>query len=391
MAVDEPESPPPTPEALGAVPVDAVSFADSLVSLGCAMRDHFVRLFSAAWERIPARPHVEMNFTAALSSFVRGTARFRDRVFSMADSVVLNFHPETNFFTEDESVDDFFGAHRGGCKFIDRYTVEDVTQMINDCPLGEALHSAGIDDWYVEFDLSDCFLHYGYLRRQSLPERDKYIGFIIVQIGEFKIRPPEPSESRGLHVVHSKLHRELNVLNIRWFSLQNPSAEFSARRPRLPGQRYPGSGMARLAFALLRDQVAAHGRDGILNVPEHFHNAFLYEGFQFLNPEDEGRFLRISADLARDIQDKGIAAVSWAIYLGFLRCDGQLARWDPHEQIFPLSTAMQSYLKCPDYLEVVEAHKGACGHFEIMWEEAESYCLSAILEFSGDETKGGPQ
>jgi hypothetical protein len=61
--------------------------------------------FSAALERIPAHPHVEMNFTAALSSFVCHTASFRDRVFSMADSVVINFTPE------DESFNNFFGVH----------------------------------------------------------------------------------------------------------------------------------------------------------------------------------------------------------------------------------------------------------------------------------------
>jgi hypothetical protein len=39
---------------------------------------------------------------------------------------------------------------------MDRYIVEEVTQIVTDCPLGEALRSTGVDDCSIEFDLSDC-------------------------------------------------------------------------------------------------------------------------------------------------------------------------------------------------------------------------------------------
>jgi hypothetical protein len=45
--------------------------------------------------------------------------------------------------------------------------------------------------------------------------------------------------------------------------------------------------MAQLTFGLLSDEAAAHGCDGILNVPEHFHNAFLFPFFILFEPNNE--------------------------------------------------------------------------------------------------------
>jgi hypothetical protein len=107
-----------------------------------------------------------------------------------------------------------------------------------------------------------------------------------------------------------------------------------------------------------------------------------------LNADDEGVFQRIRDDLSEDIREKGLAAVSWAIYLGFLRSRGEHAAWAAHEQVYPISTRMKRYFKGGDYVAAVEAKKQESGPFEIEWEAAESYCLSAVLNFSSDEVRG---
>jgi hypothetical protein len=367
---------------------DAFSFADALVSFGCTMRDHFTRTFASAWERLPRPPHIiDMNCTASIAGFLQRQFRIRERIAELTGSVVIDFPTETNIFAGEDEVD-FFGANRGGDKFLGRYSVEELTATIASSPFGEGIQAAGIDDWYVEFDLRDSFVHYGYIRSRSFPEPEKFLAFLIVQIGEFHFKRPEQASSRGAVLLHTKLPPDLNMLNIRWFSLQNPLAEFSARKPRMPGQRYPGTGVGRRAFDLLRSLAASNGRDGIVNVPEHFHNAFLYEGFQFLNPDDEGTFQRMREDLAPDIAEKGLAALSWAAYLGFMRCAGEHAAWQAHEQVYPISGRLRRYFKAAEYTAAVEARKADAGRFSVEWAAAESYCLSAVLNFSPEEVRG---
>jgi hypothetical protein len=283
----------------------------------------------------------------------------------------LRHVPDMNFFDEDDHFGDFFGDHRGGSKFLGRFSVGEMTSLVTRSPFGDRLRMRGIDDWFIEFDLRDCFVHYCYMRRQCLPEPDKYIGFLIVQLGDFVTRQT---------VMRTRLPERLNILNVRWIALQDPLGEFSERRPRLPGQRFPGTGMGHEVYETLIVEATRSGRDGIVNIPEHFHNAFLYKGFQFLNPDREGWFRKLQRDLAADIDEKGLAAVSWALYLGFLRCDGQPVRWEPQEQLFPLSERLKTYFTSREFRGAVHQAFQQVGQFSIRWEEAERYCLSAILE-----------
>lgn len=77
--------------------------------------------------------------------------------------------------------------------------------------------------------------------------------------------------------------------------------------------------MPEMLFNLILAMASSSNRDGMINTPEHFHNAFLYEGFMFLDAIDQAYFEKICEDLDKDIKEKGLAAVSWAIFLGFLR------------------------------------------------------------------------
>ena len=268
------------------------------------------------------------------------TISIRELIISFFDKVGPNFAPDDNLFANENS-DDFFGEKRGGEKFIGRYTEEDLYNAIAHSKLGAKL-SAYIPDWYVEIDLSDCFSHYGYIRSRSLPGKDKYYGFIIVQVGPFQLENPE-AKGTGAEIIKKNLPKNPELLNIRWFSLQNPTKKFDPNRPRLPGQRYPGTGFGRNALEVLVKLSRHAGREGSVNNPEHFHNAFMYENFMFLNPTDEGRFQKMKKDLDQDLRKMGLSCVSWAIYLGFLKENGKSVHWDLKEQVLPLSIRMALY------------------------------------------------
>lgn len=84
-----------------------------------------------------------------------------------------------------ESADyDFLGPQRGGNKFMNKYTVNDIKNIIKCRMIGDGLKKVGFPDWYVEFDLTDSFNHYLYLRSKRYMDKEKYIGFLIVRIDQ---------------------------------------------------------------------------------------------------------------------------------------------------------------------------------------------------------------
>jgi len=84
--------------------------------------------------------------------------------------------------------------------------------------------------------------------------------------------------------------KPLSLTIIDWLRLQDPRGNFT--KPQLPGQIKPGLGMARDVECLLYFIAQRHKRDGLMNSPEHWYNAYLYSvadyKFMFLNPAYEG-------------------------------------------------------------------------------------------------------
>ena len=295
------------------------------------------------------------------------------RILALASPTI----EESNQLFSDEDVD-FFGENRGGNKFLGKYREKDVEAVIKKSGLFARLDQE-FPDWYVQFDLSDCFSHYGYIRSRSIPEKDKYIAFIIVHVGIFSLEKPF-LQNRGAECIRTYLPKKVDFLNIKWFSLQNPKQKFTPERPRLPGQMYPGTGMGCAALKLLTAISMNAGRDGIVNNPEHFHNAYLYEGFLFLNPTDQGIFQKMIKDLTPDIKEYKLSVVSWAIYLGFLTENGEKFTWNLHEQVLPLSMRMVKYFHRRAYRREVKRSKDEHGPFKINWKEAKQSALSPIID-----------
>lgn len=81
------------------------------------------------------------------------------------------------------------------------------------------------------------------------------------------------------------------LLAIEWLLLQNPRAAFTAERPPLPGQRYPGLGMLRDVIALLVQVCHRLHLDGITYTPSHFHLASQSTKYlRFREPSDAAHF-----------------------------------------------------------------------------------------------------
>lgn len=144
----------------------------------------------------------------------------------------------------------------------------------------------------------------------------------------------------------------LSVLAIRWLALQDPRAHFTPDRPPLPGQRFPGLGLARPLILRLHAWAKAWGKDALVNFPEYFHNAVLYsQAYRFVSPLCQGGF----EALVRDLRALPLAAASTAVEERRVTRDGsdEIVVWEAGEMIAPLTEPVRLWLATPAYTERV--------------------------------------
>lgn len=155
----------------------------------------------------------------------------------------------------------------------------------------------------------------------------------------------------------------LSVLFNTWLSLQDPRAQFTPERPRLPGQRWPGLGLARAFYSLMARWAREWGKDAVLATPEYFHNAVFYSpAFRFLSPREQGRF----EALRRDLAGVPVAAASLAMAEGRVRDLGRARSfaWRPGLMAATVSEALRRALEGEEYSRAAEAAR-AESRFEL--------------------------
>jgi acetoin utilization deacetylase AcuC-like enzyme len=123
----------------------------------------------------------------------------------------------------------------------------------------------------------------------------------------------------------------VEVLYIHWLSLRNPRAQFSGKRPRLPGQEVPGLGLARETATMLARIAIRLGLGGVVYRPSHFHTAYpARHEFQFVDPERQGRF----EALVRDLAHLPLVEATQAISEGRVLMDGAPYAWEADEMAY---------------------------------------------------------
>lgn len=148
--------------------------------------------------------------------------------------------------------------------------------------------------------------------------------------------------------------KEYNFLIVEWLYSQNPLKKFTNNRKRLPGQKHPGLNMARNVLKLLLIVARKKGFDGILNIPEHYHNAQLYSKyFSYLSPLNEAKRRAIERDL---LSKYDLSTVSWAIYLDCVSENNNSFRWFIAEQIIGLNKDIINYFSSEKYENYVSKY-----------------------------------
>ncbi len=142
-----------------------------------------------------------------------------------------------------------------------------------------------------------------------------------------------------------------DVLYVHWLSLRHPRAQFSALRPRLPGQEVPGLGLAREIGELLALMARRLELSGVVFRPAHFHTAYTARhNFFFVDAARQGRF----EALVRDLEQLPLREATAAVSNGRVLLGGVPYTWEADEMALWLKPGA-----APDRAEVARAREAS--------------------------------
>lgn len=208
-----------------------------------------------------------------------------------------------------------------GDRFAHTYTEAGLRTAIHEYGLDEKMRALGIH----EFDL-------------RITEEDPFRHRLEVLLDDATIEDPHLMDLR-IHLTRVGLpgvEEHADVVMVDWLLMQNPRARFSAERPRLPGQRHPGTGLGREVAQLLFLLTRRVQREALIVVPERFHLAELYRrgGWRPINLDEEHAL----ADVLLACRGLSFAERAWAVARGLVRDEqGVPFAYHPHERLLPVS------------------------------------------------------
>ncbi len=223
-------------------------------------------------------------------------------------------------------------------QLLDYYSVHGVEFAFERFGILKKIRDHGFDDFRFEVDTSDpdrqIVRIYG--RRTDVPAAERSL--LLEMVLHLSVLPPPKL---------SGFSTPLRVLSVKWLLIQDPRSDFSLKKPRLPGQAHPGLGIAEDIQEFLVQYCQRAHLDGLLSTPSHFHNASVASRwFHFLDPANEGRllairqvFLKFHLSEASELIEQGALGLR----------DGTAVKWEPAEQILPVSRRLKAFFSSPAY------------------------------------------
>lgn len=234
------------------------------------------------------------------------------------------------------------GNRRGSPYFLGYYSPSGIKYALEKYGFFSMLEKKGYQDLELTINTKDPYkqrIAFYYDHKQP----DHLVGELVVKRKHITIYPPFPTLIHG---------RDFEVIAVEWLCMQNPKANFEPDRPRLPGQKYPGLGIGEMVMEILVIMCGRLRTAGLVNTPEHFHNAQMYSTqFRFLEPIYEGKRRALDRDL---LSQYSLSQVSWAIDLGCVRENDQIFKWPNHDQIIPLDRDLKDYFSSKDYRQHIQ-------------------------------------
>lgn len=229
--------------------------------------------------------------------------------------------------------------------FLNFYSELGIRKALEEYGIFHDLHKRGFYNFITKIDAHDPYRHTLKIFFEK-EDVNHLLGELYVRKKYFIAKPVFQSEISG---------QKFSMIVIEWLTLQDPTAEFTARRPPLPGQVFPGLRIGRKIVGIFVNMALRLKTDGLLNIPDHYHNAVFYsKHFKYFNAYTEGQFLAMQ----RDLRMVGLFKAAWAVELNCVieENSGKLWEWFTDEQVLFVSKKMEKYFDSDEYQErVVEA------------------------------------
>lgn len=266
-----------------------------------------------------------------------GVDRRYDRVAARLDPMALQHAGEDLGLREEDVLEDLQpGSLQRGRLLLDYYTPLGVEYALEHYGFLAEIRELGFEDARVEVDPTDRSRQV--IRIHARKDGKEHL------LVELVLR---------LRDLRGPFGPSLRMLGVEWLLLQNPTAEFTLDRPRLPGQEHPGLGLAEEVLEMLVQVCRRLDLAGLVHRPAHYHVAYVGAAtFRFLDPEVQGRF-----EAMREVlRDCDLPTASLWLDEGALRLgDGRPVAWETADYARPVGEALVRYFESPAYREAVAA------------------------------------
>jgi len=231
---------------------------------------------------------------------------------------------------------------RGHNLFLGYYSLEGIKLAFEKYDVLNKLEEKGFTDLIYELDTSDPYVHRLIIFHEKKSSQNMLMELVLKKYNVI-IDMPFNTKYNG---------KSYETIAIEWMCLQNPYTAFTDERPKLPGQQHPGLGIASKAVELLMIMSWRLNLCGLINTPDHYHNACLYSKiFYYLNPDYQARLLAI----IRDIKKYPLDMIAWAIEWGAVTDlnSNKSLNWFVGKQIVPLHPDLKDLFNSKEYKNTV--------------------------------------
>lgn len=232
--------------------------------------------------------------------------------------------------------------------FLGFYSKKGMINALQRYGIIDHLNKLGFKDLLFEMDTNDPYIH-RFIIYNGKKESSRLLVEAVLRRKMIEIQMPFSTFLNGKYY---------ETLAIEWLCMQNPKKTFSKERPQMPGQMFPGLGMASKAVEILLLTAWRLRLAGLVNTPDHYHNAYLYSRiFYYINPEHQAWFLALS----RALKKYPVEVISWAIEWEavFDEITKKPMQWVIGEQIVPLDKELKELFESEEYRRWVEERSKA--------------------------------
>lgn len=252
---------------------------------------------------------------------------------------------ETKWNFSDASLFHVDIGERGSRFFLGYYSEEGIKLALEKYGVYHKLKKKGFNNVRTIIDTSDPYKHRIAFYENKI-KQDNLLMDLILRKQDFILKMPFQCQNNN---------KSYLGLGIDWLCMQNINAQFTDKRPQLPGQQYPGLGMASILVEILVIMCWRLNLAGLINVPEHYHNAILYSRiFYYLDPIIQTKLKAIQRGFEGFTLDK----ISWGVDWGCV-IDANTNRpfdWMVHKQVVPLEKSLKSVFLGKEYIKYVRDH-----------------------------------